>query len=347
MTSAGRPCRPRRSRSPPSTTRPLRWQTIDAFLREYPETPRRADALALARSLKDDLAKRQTAVDRQFVDDLIRSESLPTVSLTDQIERARQFLADHPESAVREQVNSRLEMYLKRLDEHDIDQARDFSRQNPTRFASRIERFQDYLKAHQAGGRFVSEAIEAKDRILREWDVYAYRQAYDHSQAHPDDVAQVAQRLRDYLRDHADGRYAADAGALPGMVGQGLRSRPVSRHAAPRARSSRRSASTSPAARPTWASSSKSPAPSMARRRSFATRTGRSGITPSHSRSPGSSATRSRSGSSTTTGRRARSTCSTAGRATRSPCDCSQVRSPPRRVAKRPSSSHPISRCRP
>jgi hypothetical protein len=184
-------------------------QTIDAFLREYPDTPRRADALSLARSLKDDLAKRQSAADLRFVDDLVRSESLPTVSLADQIERARQFLADHPQSAAREQVNSRLEMYLNRLDEHDIDQARDFSRQNPTKFASRIERFQEYLRAHQAGGRFVSEAIEAKDRILREWDVYAYRQAYDHSQAHPDDVAQVAQRLRDYLRDHPDGRYAA------------------------------------------------------------------------------------------------------------------------------------------
>ena len=185
--------------------------TIDAFLREYPETPRRADALALARSLKNDLAQRQTAVERQFVDDLIRSESLPTVSLTDQIERARQFLADHRDSAAREQVNSRLEMYLKRLDEHDIDQARDFSHKNPTRFANRIDRFQEYLKVHETGGRFVSEAIEAKDRILREWDAYAYRQAYDHAQAHPDDVAEIAQRLRDYLRDHPDGRFAADA----------------------------------------------------------------------------------------------------------------------------------------
>ena len=70
--------------------------TIDAFLREYPETPRRADALALARSLKDDLAKRRTATERQFVDDLIRSESLPTNSLADQIERADAFLAEHP-----------------------------------------------------------------------------------------------------------------------------------------------------------------------------------------------------------------------------------------------------------
>ncbi len=185
--------------------------TIDAFLREYPETPRRTDALALARTLKQDLAQRQTTVDRQFVDDLIRSEGLPTVSLTDQIERARQFLAEHPQSAMHEQVNSRLEMYLKRLDEQDIDRARDFSRKNPTQFASRIERFQNYLKAHEAGGQFVSEAIEAKDHILRQWDVYSYRQAFDHWQAHPDDAATVAQRLREYLRDHADGRYAADA----------------------------------------------------------------------------------------------------------------------------------------
>jgi hypothetical protein len=182
--------------------------TIDAFLRDYPDTPRRVEALALARALKDDLAKRRTAIERRFVEDLIRSESLPTVSLADQIDRARQFLTDHPSSAVREEVNSRLEMYLKRMDEHDIDEAREFSHKNPTRFAARIERFQHYLKNHEAGGRFVSEAIEAKDRILDEWDVYAYRQAFDHAAAHPDDVAEVARRLKDYLRDHPDGRFA-------------------------------------------------------------------------------------------------------------------------------------------
>ena len=76
---------------------------------------------------------------------------------------------------------------------------------------ARIERFQDYLKAHQTGGRFLGEAIQAKDLILREWDVYAYRQAYDHLIAYPDDVAEVARRLRDYLRDHHDGHFAADA----------------------------------------------------------------------------------------------------------------------------------------
>src|SRR5205807_175453 len=76
----------------------------------------------------------------------------------------------------------------------------------------RIERFQDYLRAHQpGGGRFVSEATEAKDRVLREWDAYTYRLAYDHLAAHPDDFAEVARRLREYLHDHRDGRYARDA----------------------------------------------------------------------------------------------------------------------------------------
>jgi GTPase SAR1 family protein len=185
--------------------------SIDAFLRAYPDTPRRAEALALARSLKTDLEKRQTAAERRIVDDLIHAESLPNVSLTDQIERARQILSDHPDSPVRPEVERRLESYLRQLDERDIERARDFSRHYPTQFATRIERYQDYLKAHQTGGHFISEAVEAKDHILREWDIYAYRQAYDHSVAHPDDVAEVAHRLRDYLRDQPDGRYTADA----------------------------------------------------------------------------------------------------------------------------------------
>ena len=183
--------------------------------------------------------------------------------LSDQIERARQFLADHPDSPVRPEVQSRLDEYLKKLDERDIERARDYSRQNSTQFATRIERYQDYLKAHQAGGRYISEAIEAKDRILREWDTYAYRQAYDHLVAHPDDVAEVARRLRDYLRDHPEGRYADHGPSVPRLVGQGLRARPVPRAVCDEARSSRTSASTSRAAGRIWASSSKWPAPFM------------------------------------------------------------------------------------
>jgi outer membrane protein assembly factor BamD (BamD/ComL family) len=185
--------------------------TIDAFLRKYPETPRRAEALSLARSLKAELTKRQFAIDRRFVEELIRAESLPNSSPADLIERARQFLVDHPESPTRPEVQSRLELYSKRLDEQDIERARDYSRHNPTQFAARIERFQEYLETHQGGGRFISEAIEAKDHILGERDAYAYRQAFDHALAHPDDVAEIARRLRSYLSDQPQGQYAGVA----------------------------------------------------------------------------------------------------------------------------------------
>ncbi len=185
--------------------------SIDAFLREFPETPHRAEALKLAQSLQEERNAKRFALDRQFVDDLVRSESLPNVSLADQIERARQFLAEHSDSPSRVEVQRRLDAYLKRQDESDIARARDYSRQFPSHFAARIERYQEYLKAHQAGGRFLSEAMEAKDRILREWDLSSYRQAYDHLIAHPDDVAEVARRLREYLREQPDGHYAADA----------------------------------------------------------------------------------------------------------------------------------------
>lgn len=184
---------------------------IDAFLREFPDTSRRADALKLAESLRQVLSARRFAQDRQFVDDLARSESLPNVGLADLIDRARQFLAEHPDSPSHPEVQHRLDEYLRRLDEQDIARAREYSRQYPSHFAARIERYQDYLKAHQSGGRYVGEAIEAKERVHREWDVYAYRQAYDHLAAHPDDIAEVARRFREYLRDQPDGRYAADA----------------------------------------------------------------------------------------------------------------------------------------
>jgi len=186
-------------------------QSLQTFLRSYSDTPHRDEALALAASLKARIADRESAADRHFLDDLDRSERLPNADLRDLIDRARQFLSDHPQSEWRSEVEQRLNAYVVSLDTRDIDRARQYSRQYPTNFATRIERYQDYLKAHQSGGRFISEATEARDRILRQWDTYIYRQAFDHLAAHPDDVTEVARRLRDYLRDHPEGRFAKDA----------------------------------------------------------------------------------------------------------------------------------------
>jgi len=186
---------------------------VRAFLKDFPETPDRARALALRDTLKARAEARRSARDRQVVDDLERAEGLPNADPRDLIDRAQQFLAEHPESDWRPEVERRLKGYVRAVDERDIDRARQYSKQYPSNFATRIERYQDYLRGHQTGGRFVSEATEAKDRVLREWDAYAYRLAYDHLVAHPDDVGEAARRLREYLHDHRDGRYARDARA--------------------------------------------------------------------------------------------------------------------------------------
>jgi GTPase SAR1 family protein len=184
---------------------------VRAFLKEFPDTPHRVEAFAYLNDFKSRDAARRSAQDRRFVDELERAESLPNAELRDLIDRAGQFLAEHPDSDWRAAVEGKLEGYVRALDERDIDRARQYSRQYPTNFATRIERYQDYLRGHAAGGRYISEATEAKDRVLREWDAYAYGLAYDHLSAHPDDIAETARRLRDYLRDHRDGRYAEDA----------------------------------------------------------------------------------------------------------------------------------------
>jgi hypothetical protein len=184
---------------------------VQEFLREFPDTSHRDEALALVHSLRSQADARQAALERKLVDDLVRAEGLPNADLRDLIERAQQFLVDHPHSVWRAELEARLQGYVARLDERDIERARLYSRQYRNNFATRVERYQDYLRAHQNGGRFISEAMEAKDQVLREWDRYVYRQAYDHLAAHPDDVAEVARRLRDYLRVHPDGRHARDA----------------------------------------------------------------------------------------------------------------------------------------
>ena len=186
-------------------------QTVRTFLREYPDSQHRAEADALLVSLRGRVESKAAGRERQVVDDLGRAAKLPGANLLDLIEQARQFGVEHPDSRLRPEVDQLLDGFVKTLDDRDIDKARDFSKRNPTDFARRIDRYNDYLQAHKAGGRWISEATEAKDRILRNWDTDTYRQAYDHLNTHPNDIAEVARQLRDYLTQHPEGRRVGEA----------------------------------------------------------------------------------------------------------------------------------------
>ncbi len=184
---------------------------VKQFLREFPDSPHRPEADALMASLAGKRDSKIAGRERQILDDLDRSSKLPSANYPDLIEQARQFLVEHPESRYRPEAQRLLDDFVKTLDDRDIDKARDFSKRNPTEFARRIDRYGEYLKAHANGGRHISEATEAKDRILRAWDTDTYRRAYDHLVAHPNDVGEVARQLRDYLAQHPEGLRAVEA----------------------------------------------------------------------------------------------------------------------------------------
>lgn len=181
---------------------------VVALLRAYPESTHRDEATALVVKLSDQIAKMATDRDRKRVENLALSARMPKADLQDVLRQARLFLDQNPDTGLRQELEGLVTDVTTKIDERDIENARDYSRKYPTNFATRLERYQDYLKNHSGGGKFVSEAMDAKSQILKDWDLYTYRQAYDHLVSHPEDINEVARLLRDYLRDHADGRYA-------------------------------------------------------------------------------------------------------------------------------------------
>ena len=181
------------------------------FLRDYPDTPRKAEAVALVKELETVVGDRRDRGDRSLVDALERDGSLPDADLPDLVRRSKEFLDAHAESRWRPEVGTLLDAYARRLDDRDIDRARRFSKDNATNFAVRKRRYQDYLDAHRAGGRFVGEATAALEKVDAERDTFSYRQAYDYAIAHPNDPAEVARQLRAYLDAVPAGRYAKAA----------------------------------------------------------------------------------------------------------------------------------------
>ncbi len=184
---------------------------VRGFLREFPDSPRRDEAGRLLTRMQTLIDDRVADQDRRSLNEIVRASTLPNPDLKQLIEDIQKFKRERPQSRHLADADIELERLVKLIDDLDIQRARDYSRQNPTYFSTRIERYQTYLKEHVNGGRYISEALEAKDRILKEWDNYTYRLAYDHYLAHPDDIAEVARRLTDYRRDHKDGRYAKEA----------------------------------------------------------------------------------------------------------------------------------------
>src|SRR5262249_3136142 len=104
---------------------------LAAFLRDDPDSSHPDDALALMSTLQGQVTARRSAADREFADELDLAETVPSTDLRDLIDRARTFLAEHSQSSWRGEVERRLGSYIQRLDDRDIDRAREYSRTSP------------------------------------------------------------------------------------------------------------------------------------------------------------------------------------------------------------------------
>ena len=186
---------------------------LRAFLRDYPETPHKDRAVALVKDIQHRVELRKDLDDRQVIDAMTRKAALPGASLRDLIDAAEAFLSERPESRYRGEVQELASDFARRLDEADIARAREADRAERTNFAVRRQRYQDYLKNHVTGGRFLGQARDALAAIDRERDIYLYRQAYDYAVAHPEDVPAVASKLRSYMDANPDGLHVKDARA--------------------------------------------------------------------------------------------------------------------------------------
>ena len=209
--------------------------SLQNFLRKHPDTPHRDDAVKLAAELGARVADRRAQVELTARSTPSNGPpTCPTPTSTDLIQQVQSLLTRNGEGRHRAEAVALQESLVRRLDERDIEKARAYSKQHPTNFATRVARYQAYLDAHKQGGRFVREAMRAKDDVEREADVHAYRQAYDHLTAHPDDVAEVARRLRSYLQRASRRPVRQGRRPLPRLVREGHRARRVSRDPASR-----------------------------------------------------------------------------------------------------------------
>ncbi len=188
-----------------------RLSALRRFLREFPDSPHLAEARRRVDSLATQVADRQAEADRRALEDVRRAADLPDADLRDLIDRARSLVEARAESPYRPELAAMLDDLVARLDARDIARARDYSREHPSHFQVRIDRYREYLDVHRDGGRYVGEAAAAIAAVERQRDSYQYRLAHDHLRSHPDDLAEVARRFRDYLAANPNGRFVADA----------------------------------------------------------------------------------------------------------------------------------------
>mgnify|MGYP007059415717 CR=1 FL=1 len=134
-------------------------------------------------------------------------------SMNTLVTHADGLLKKHASTRAVSFIRKARDSYLSRLDEHDYDIARAYSRRNPQSFQTRLERYRTYLERHPQGAYVtqVKEAIEAVDRL---WDKHDFRAVRDHFRDKPKELKTLVALSEKYLLIHPKGKYRSHANEL-------------------------------------------------------------------------------------------------------------------------------------
>jgi hypothetical protein len=182
------------------------WQQFQAFHSAYPEADVEGELQQLRAAVKTRRDAQLAQRAQRSYDELVAAEGQAPDLLT-LVDEADRFLRDYAGTPHEEDVRRRRDTYLTRIDDHDIEFARNYSARQPLNFQTRRETYQHYLDKHPTGA-FADEARTAVAAIDADWDKVDFRAVRDQFLAHPGDIPDVVARCRTYLAVHPTGKFA-------------------------------------------------------------------------------------------------------------------------------------------
>jgi GTPase SAR1 family protein len=182
------------------------WKQFQEFRVLHPEANVEGDLEQLRTAIKVRRDEQFNQRAYQALDELRRAAERSD-DLAALIKRADGFLAEFAESKFAEEARQHRASFARRLDERDIQVARDYSAKQPLNFQMRREHYQRYLEKHPVGGAFSQEAETAIRTIVSDWDKHDFRALRDHYRKDPGDVSGWSAHGRRYLSVHPLGKF--------------------------------------------------------------------------------------------------------------------------------------------
>jgi hypothetical protein len=183
------------------------WQRFQGACTDLAEGFTSADIEELRFQIK---SRRDQHVNRraqQALDDLTWAEQ-QAPHLAALVAQADQFLHDFAGTPQEGEVRRRRAAYVQRMEEREIEPARELSARTPLDFAGRREQYQRYLDRHPAGA-FALEARTALRAIDIECDKHDFRVIRDQYIANPGSVTALVASCRAYRNTHPHGHFVA------------------------------------------------------------------------------------------------------------------------------------------